>query len=86
MSKPCSQPGRLHPALGCAALSIRRVAEEAGVKPGDGSPPLRQQGRHVARALQRHDEQTLSALNLTRQAMATRVNLKAREGRQGHTF
>jgi AcrR family transcriptional regulator len=59
--------GRLYPELGCAALSIRRVAQEAGVNPAMVHYHFGSKDAFLRALLQQHYEEMFDALSLTSQ-------------------
>lgn len=58
---------RLYPALGCAGLSVRRVAEAAGVNPAMVHYHFGSKDGFLRTLLQHHYEDMFSALSLTSQ-------------------
>ena len=58
---------RLYPALGCAGLSVRRVAEAAGVNPAMVHYHFGSKDAFLRTLLQQHYEEMFSALQLTSQ-------------------
>jgi len=62
-----SAGGMLYPELGCAALSIRRVAEAAGVNPAMVHYHFGSKDAFLRALLQKHYEEMFSALSLTSQ-------------------
>lgn len=60
----------LYPALGCAGLSVRRVAEAAGVNPAMVHYHFGSKDAFLRALLQRHYEEMFSALSLNSQGEA----------------
>ena len=60
----------LYPQLGCASLSVRRVAEAAGVNPAMVHYHFGSKDAFLRALLQRHYEEMFSALSLTSQGEA----------------
>jgi AcrR family transcriptional regulator len=60
----------LYPALGCAGLSVRRVADAAGVNPGMVHYHFGSKDGFLRALLQRHYEEMFSALSLNSQGEA----------------
>lgn len=61
---------QLYPALGCAGLSVRRVAEAAGVNPAMVHYHFGSKDAFLRALLQRHYEDMFAALSLTSQGEA----------------